>query len=199
MTYWRTFHRINEDLVFPLGLSLNILLLIVIKLVKVKSMQKYNRLLFQCCCIDLIQNIVSFVVKPVVIMDKKNIYLLSNGFLRPIGGLVEVIGFNLWQISVFLCMCSIPISYVFRYRTLCFNEEVSSKLYITSLIIATLNSSIFGVIVFKFHYLDNWNKTYLADENIGWLIADDEGKVKALSVCFAVSCLTIQIQTMKVI
>ena len=187
MTFWRKFHHINEDVVFPFGFCLNILLLIVIKKVKVKSMEKYNTVLFQCCCVDLYQNIITFIVKPVTVMHNKSLYYLSNGFLRPIGGPIEMIGIILWSTSVFLCICSMPVSFVFRYRIVCLQEEISKKFYITSLCIALFNVSIFGTILWKFHYLDNKDMTYLAESNFAWLMADEEGKVKAVSVCLSVS------------
>ena len=98
-----------------------------------------------------------------------------------------MIGIILWSTSVFLCICSMPVSFVFRYRIVCLQEEISKKFYITSLCIALFNVSIFGTILWKFHYLDNKDMTYLAELNFGWLMADEEGKVKAASVCLSVS------------
>ena len=187
MTFWRTFHSINEDLAFVFGFSLNVLLLIIIKRVEVKSMKKYNILLLQCCCVDMLQVVSSFVVKPVIVIHEKSLYYLSNGILRPIGGPVEMLGIITWTISVFFCINSMPVTYVFRYRTVCLNATISKTFYISSLIMAFLSASTFGIIQWKFHYLHNKNMTYLAENNFGWLMADDEGKVKAASVCFAVS------------
>ena len=192
MTFWRNFHLINEDLVFPIGFSLNILLLILIKKVQVKGMKQYNVLLFQCCCIDMYQCIITFIVKPVTVMHERSLYYLSNGFLRPIGGPIEMLGIIMWSTSVFLCICSMPISYIFRYRTVCLNREISNRFYIVSLSIAFVNITIFGMILWKFHYLDNQNITYLAEKNFAWLMADDEGKVKAASVCPAVSFILVR-------
>lgn len=185
--FWRTFHAINEDLAFGSGLSLNLLLLYLVKKVTIKSMQKYNILLIQCCCVDMFQLFISFIVKPVVIFHERNEYFLSNGFLRPFGGWVEMLGITLWTISVFFCINSMPLSYIFRYWTLCLNKEVSKKFYVISLIIAICSASSFGIIIWKFHYLDNAQWTYLAEEGIGWLMVDDEGKVKAASACPGVS------------
>ena len=98
-----------------------------------------------------------------------------------------MLGITLWTISVFFCINSMPISYIFRYRTLCLNKEVSKKFYVISLIVAICNASSFGIIIWKFHYIDNAQWTYLAEEGIGWLMADDEGKVKAASACPGVS------------
>ena len=187
MTFWRTFHQISEDIAFLLGFGLNILLLIVIKKIRVKSLQKYNILLFQCCCIDMLQDIISFIVKPVLIFDKQNMYYLSNGFLRPIGGPIEMVGIALWGTSACFCVCSMPVSFVFRYRTVCLNATISKTFYATSVIIAFLSASSYGIYVWKFQYMDNGQMTYLAEEPLAWLIADDEGKVKAASFCYAVS------------
>ena len=184
---WRTFHTINEDMAFASGLSLNLLLLFLIHKVKIKSMQKYNVLLLQCCCVDMFQIFISFIVKPVVIFHKRNEYFLSNGFLRPIGGWVEMLGITLWTISVFFCINSMPLSYIFRYRTLCLKKEVSKVFYVTSLFIALCSASSFGIIIWKYHYIDNGHLTYMAEEGFGWLMADDEGKVKAASACPGVS------------
>ena len=192
MTFWRDFHRINEDLVFPFGFSLNVLLLIIIKNVKVPSLKKYNILLLQCCCIDMYQSIITFIVKPVTVMHERSLYYLSNGFLRPIGGPIEMLGIILWSTSVFLCICSMPVSFVFRHRMVVLNKQITNKFYITCLSIAVFNIAIFGTILWKFHYIDNQNMTYLAEKNFGWLMADDEGKVKAASVCLNVSCIVIE-------
>ena len=183
MTFWRTFHSINEDLAFFCGLNLNLLLIIIIYKIKVKSMQKYNILLLQCCCIDLFQVIISFIVKPVVVVHKKSLYYLSNGFLRPVGGNVEMLGIISWSTSVFFCINSMPISYVFRYRTVCLNTRISKMFYVISLIVAFLSASTFGMAIWKFHYLDNRHLTYMAEQGFPWLMADNEGKVKAASVC----------------
>ena len=191
MTFWRTFHSINEDLAFICGFTLNMLLLMVIKVIKVKAMKKYNILLFQCCCVDMLQVIISFLVKPAMVVHKRNLYHLSNGFLRPMGGLIEMIGIMSWGISVFFCICSMPVSYIFRYRALCLNSEISKKFYIISLTVAFLSASTFGLIQLKFHYIDNRHMTYLAENSFGWLMADDEGKVKAAIVCFSVSFITL--------
>src|SRR5690606_30839962 len=138
-------------------------------------------------CVDLLQVFVSFIVKPVTVMYKKSEYFLSNGFLRPIGGPIEMIGIALWTVSVFFCINSMPVSFIFRYRTLCLNTTISKKFYIASLIAAFLSASTFGIIVWKFHYLDNKDLTYLAEKSFPWLMADDEGKVKAASACPGVS------------
>ena len=187
MTFWRTFHAVNENVAFVLGLSLNIILLTVIKKVTVKSMQKYNILLLQCCCIDLIQVFISFIVKPVIVIEQKTLYYLSNGFLRPIGGWVEMLGIDLWSASVFFCINSMPVSYVFRYRTVVLNAEISKRFYILSLIIAALSASVFTIVSWKYHFMENQHLLYTAEKNIAWLMADDEGKVKASGVCPGVS------------
>ena len=187
MTFWRTFHAVNETIAFVFGFGLNILLLIVIHRVKIKAMQKYNILLLQCCCVDILQVITSFIVKPILVIHSKSLYYLSNGFLRSIGGDIEMLGICLWTTSVFFCINSMPVTYVFRYRTVCLNATISKTFYISSLIMAFLSASTFGMIQWKFHYLDNKNMTYLAENNFGWLMADDEGKVKAASVTFVVS------------
>jgi len=187
MTFWRTFHSVNEDFAFACGFGLNVLLIVVIIKIKVKSLQKYNILLIQCCCVDMIQVITTFVVKPLAIVDHRNIYYLSNGFLRLFGGSIEMLGLVLWLNSVLLCISSMPVSFIFRYRTVVSNTAITKKFYIISLIIVFMSASTFGIIVWKFHFLDNRNLTYLAEEPLAWLLADDEGKVKAASVCFAVS------------
>ena len=187
MAFWRTFHGINEDVAFVFGFSLNILLLFIIRQIQVKAMQKYNILLIQCCCIDLFQVFVTFIVKPIIVIHQKSVYLLSDGFLRPIGGCIEMFGIITWATSVFFSINSMPVSFIFRYRTVCLNTEISKKFYIISLIVAFLNASMFGMILLKFHYLDNRHLTYLAEEKLSWLIADDQGKVKAASVSLAVS------------
>lgn len=198
MTFWRTFHSINEDVGFAFGFTLNILLLVVIMRVKVKAMQKYNILLLQCCCIDMFQVIVSFVVKPIIIIDRRNVYFLSNGFLRPIGGWVEMLGIVLWAISVFFCINSMPVSYIFRYRTVCLNATISRKFYIISLTAAFLAASTYGIAIWKLHYSDYHDLTYLAEEGFGWLMADAEGKVKAASISPFVSSLDFKIEVIKI-
>lgn len=187
MTFWRKFHRINEDLAFAFGFSLNLLLLILIKTIKVKAMQPYNILLLQCCCVDMFQVLTSFIVKPIEIIHEKSEYFLSNGFLRPIGGWVEIVGIALWASAVFLCICSMPLSYIFRYRTVCLNKTMSKKFYIITFSITVFSSSLYGLMVCKFHYIDYGHLAYLAEDKLSWLIADDEGKVNAISFCPAVS------------
>ena len=187
--FWRTFHSINEDLAFAFGFSMNILLLIVIKKVEIRSLQKYNVLLIQCCCIDMLQIITCFIVKPVVVFHKKNLYLLSNGLLRPIGGEIEMIGIISWAVFVSFCICSMPISFIFRYRIVCSHANISKGFYMISLIVAFCGALLFGVIGWKFHYLDNHNNAYLAELYFPWLMADDKGKVKAASVCPAVGSM----------
>ena len=189
MALWRTFHEINEDLASLFGFILNLILLTVIKTIKLKSLQKYNIVLIQCCCVDMFLVLTSFIVKPVVVFHKKNEYFLSNGFLRPIGGTIEVLGIYLWATSVFFCISSMPVSYIFRYRTVCLNAQISTKFYVTSLLIAMFTASTTGVIFWKFHYIDGREMAYLAEESFPWLMADDEGKVKAASVCPGVSIL----------
>ena len=189
MTVWRTLHSINEDVSFSLGFFFNVLLLIVIKKVKVKSMQEYNILLFQCCCVDMFQVMTSFIVKPITVMHNRSEYFLSNGFLRSTGGDIEMLGIVAWITSVFFCIDSMPITFIFRYRTVCLNHGTSKRFYAISLIIAFLIASIFGIIVWKKHYIENGHLAYLAENNFGWLMADDKGKVKAASVCPGVSSL----------
>ena len=172
---------------FIFGFSLNVLLLIVIHKIKIKILKQYNILLIQCCCVDLFQVIISFIVKPVVVFYKKDEYLLSNGFLRPIGGWVEMLGVVLWATSVMFCISSMPVSYIFRYRTVCLNAKISAKFYIFSLFIAMLVTSTFAIIVWKFHYIDGREMAYLAEKGFPWLMADDKGEVKAASVCLSVS------------
>ena len=187
MTVWRTLHSINEDVSFSLGLFLNILLLVVIRKVEVKSMKEFNILLLQCCCVDMFQLLTSFIVKPITVMHNKSEYFLSNGFLRSFGGDTEMLGIILWGVSVFFCIDSMPITFIFRYRAVCLNATTSKGFYVLSLVISFLIASTFGVIVWKLHYIENSHLAHLAEENFGWLIADDEGKVKAASVCLGVS------------
>ena len=187
MTFWRTFHLINEDVAFVLGFTSNLLILIIIKATKVKAMQKYNILLLQCCCIDMFQVMVSFIVKPILVFHKGNMYYLSNGFLRSIGGWIEMSGIILWATSACFCVSSMPISYIFRYRTICLNAEISKTFYVTTLIIAFLSAFSYGINVLKFHYLDNRHLAYLAEDSLSWLIDDSDGRVKAASFCPAVS------------
>ena len=187
MAFWRTFHSLNEDFVFVLGFTLNVLLLIVIKKVKIKLMQKYNILLLQWCCVDMFQLLTNFIVKPVTVFHQKSLYYLSNGFLRPIGGLTEVLGICLWATSVCFCICSMPVSFIFRYRIMCLHAEISKKFYILSMIVAFLSASTMGIIVLKFQHIDNHHLVYLAEEGFPWLMADNEGKVKAVCICPAVS------------
>ena len=189
MTIWRTFNSINEDLAFGFGLSLNLLLLIVIHKVKVVALKKYNLLLLQCCIIDLIQVVISFLVKPVIVIHKRTLYYLSNGFLRPTGGMIEAVGIEAWLFSVFFCIGSMPVAFVFRYRTVCLRATISKKFYITALIIAALNACIYTSVSWKYHFIENRDMLYLAEEGFAWLMADDEGKVKAASACPAVSFL----------
>ena len=187
MTFWRTLHSISEDVAFVFGFSLNMLLLIIIKKVEVRSLKKYNVLLLQCCYIDIFLIVTNFITKPVIVFHQKSIYSLSNGFLRPIGGPIEMIGILSWITSICFCICSMPVSFILRYRVVCLHKEISKVFYITSLFIAFLGSSFFAVIGWKFHYLDNRDKAYLAENKFAWLMADDEGKVKIASVCPAVS------------
>ena len=195
MTFWRTFHTINEDVAFVIGFTLNMILLFTTTKIHAKAMQNYNILLVQCCCVDLIQSISSFIVKPVVIFHQKTEYFLSNGFLRSTGGSVEMIGITIWVTSLFFCMCSMPVSYVFRYRTLCLNSQISNTFYISSLTIALLCASTYGLVVWKFHYLDYGYLSYMAEDGLAWLMADNEGKVKAASVCPVVSLFTKRLRT----
>ena len=187
MTAWTTFHRVNEDLAFFFGLSLNILLLFSIKTIRIRAMRKYNILLFQCCCIDMFQVIITFVVKPTVAFYDKKAFILTNGFLRPIGGWIEVLGIGLWTVSMCLCISSLPVSYVFRYRTVVLNVDISKTFYVTSLIIAFLVSSVYGMFFYKFHYMDSHHLTYLAEAYFPWLANDKDNKVKAVSLCSTVS------------
>ena len=187
MAFWRTFHLVNEDIAFVIGFILNTLILVLIKTIKVKAMKKYNILLLQCCCIDMFQVIISFIVKPVIVFHRKNFFFVSNGFLRPIGGLIEMLGIVVWTTSVCFCVCAMPISYIFRYRTVCLNATISRKFYVTSLIVAFFGASVYGIYAFKFQYLDNRHLTYLAEQSLAWVMADEEGKVKAASACPAVS------------
>ena len=191
MTFWRKVHNTNENIAFALGFSLNILLLIVIGKVDVQSMQKYNILLLQCCCIDCALVVISFIVKPVIIIHEKNMYHLSDGFLHQIGGDIEMLGISLWGTSICLCVCSIPISFIFRYRIMCLNTEISKQFYMISLTIAFLSASLYGLIIWKFHYINYGHMTYLAEKGFAWIMGDDEGKVKTASVCLAVSFVII--------
>ena len=187
MTFWRWFHSINEDVAFGIGLTLNLLLLIIVHKIKIKAMQQYNILLLQCCCVDMFQLIVSFVVKPVTMFHNRSIYLISNGLLQQIGGDIEMVGIVLWAISVFFCINSMPVSYIFRYRMVCSNKKISRKFYLISLLMAFLSASTYGIIAWKFHYLENRHLAYHAEESFAWLMADDNGKVNAASVCPGVS------------
>ena len=187
MAFWRTFHSLNEDLVFILGFTLNIMLLIVIKKVRIKLMQKYNILLLQCCCVDMFQLLTNFIVKPIYIIHKRSLYYMSNGFLRPIGGWAEVLGICLWATSVCFCVCSMPVSFIFRYRILCLNAEISKKFYVISLTVAFLSASTMGIIVLKFQHIDNHHLVYLAEEAFPWLVAESDGRVRAVCICPAVS------------
>ena len=181
------FHAINENLAFISGSSLNILLLIIVTRVRIKAMKNYNVLLLQCCFVDLIQVVISFIVKPVIVIHKRTLYYLSNGFLRPIGGVIEAVGIEAWSASVFFCISSMPVAYIFRYRTVCLSAEISPRFYILSLILAVLNSSIYTLISWKYHYNENRHLLYLAESSFPWLMADDEGKVQASGICPGVS------------
>ena len=189
MAFWRRFHEINEDLASVLGFSLNLILLIIIKTIKVRSLQNYNILLIQCCCVDMFLIVTSFIVKPVIVFHKRNEYLLSNGLLRSFGGSIEMVGICLWSTAIFFCISSMPVSYIFRYRTVCLNAQISKKFYVLSLLIAMFTAFLFGIIIWKFHYIDGRAMTYLAEEGFPWLMADNEGKVKAASACPGVSVL----------
>ena len=54
---------------------------------------------------------------------------------------------------------------------------------------AFLSASTYGIAIWKFHYSDYYELRYLAEEGFGWLLADDEGKVKAASISPFVSFL----------
>ena len=191
MAFWRKLYNTNENISFALGFSLNILLLIIIRKVDTQSIRKYNILLLQCCCIDCVLGVARFVVKPAIVIHQKNMYHLSSGFLHGIGGDIEMLGISLWGTSICLCVCSMPVSFIFRYRTMCLNTEISKQFYIISLITALLGASLYGLIIWKFHYIDYGHMTYLAEKGFAWIMGDDEGKVKAASVGLAVSFVII--------
>ncbi|KAE9547876.1 hypothetical protein FO519_008913 [Halicephalobus sp. NKZ332] len=145
-------------------------------------MKKFSYLLLQCCCIDFLLSIITFIVKPVITIYESRMYNLTGGYLRAFGGVVEMLGITIWQIFFFFTICSMPVSFVFRYRVLCQNANISIKFYFSSLAISFLCASTFGIIVFFTQYIPGKDVAYLADTKLKWLLADDEGKVLAVSV-----------------
>ena len=197
MTFWRTFHLINEDLAFVFGFVLNILLLVITKKVKVKSLQKYNTLLFQCCCVDMLQVIISIIVKPIIIVQQKNLYYLCNGFLRSTGWPIEAVGICLWTTSVFFCINSMPVSYIFRYRTVVLNAKIHKGFYIISLVTAFFSASTFGALLWTFNSSGNVEIPYSTQKSLSWLIGDDKGKISVASFYPAVSFTQLSVKKYK--
>ena len=142
MTFWRGLHSINEDVAFVFGSSLNILLLIIIEKVEVRSLKKYNVVLLQCW-IDIFQIITNFITKPVVFHQESICRKYSNRrapllrawkidsspFIRIFTVFFQWWIFS-WVTSVCFCMCSMPVSFIFRYRTVCLHKEISRMFYI---------------------------------------------------------------------
>ena len=122
--------------------------------------------IFKCFQITAVsQNIIVIIVNPVIKFN----YITHSILI------------SIWIAIVYYSICSIPISYIYRYRILCQHKSFSITMHISCLIIAGILAAING---FSFYYGFCWRtKEYLyqAKTLIDWFSTDEKATAIGIS------------------
>uniref|UniRef100_A0A7E4UMU7 G_PROTEIN_RECEP_F1_2 domain-containing protein n=1 Tax=Panagrellus redivivus TaxID=6233 RepID=A0A7E4UMU7_PANRE len=171
-----SFNTINEDVAFVIGVILNITLITFIFTTKAKELNRYNRILLQTCFVDFFFLLVTFLVKPVKIVDCGYEYLIANGLARHLPFPYRFYAFDVWMFALSLSISSVPTEFIYQYWIIVHNKDFSLKKQLFCFGIAVFASIVFAIACYYIYYERTSHLLYLGN-NIANIMSDEDGVV----------------------
>ena len=107
-------------------------------------------------------------------------FAIINGFFRQSSAELRFILWEYWAFCNSLTMSALSVEFMYRYLLLCKNKAISLKLYALMFGAAFIGSLIFVLNGWIGYYIAGQNDVADAEKSLGWLLADDNGKVGAI-------------------
>ncbi|KAE9548175.1 hypothetical protein FO519_008615 [Halicephalobus sp. NKZ332] len=176
----RELYGLNDEIACVVGLFLNLTVILLIARSTNKNMKQYNIILLQSSVVDLMLIITTITVRPMVIITKGTEYIISDGIFHNKSQPVECLSILVWQVNVFFSMSAIPVAYIFRYRVLCCKKKITKFFYFSSITIAFLSASTFGIFGFWLYYVVGGDSVGNAEKVLSDDFRDEFGRVGAV-------------------
>ncbi|KAL7075704.1 hypothetical protein ACQ4LE_005175 [Meloidogyne hapla] len=139
---------INYIFCLIIGGILNLLVIWLVFKKTPKEMLVYSKIILQTSFCDLTFLIISFIVKPVLLLQDNTFMILENGFGNSFERPLNVIIYYIWIFNCFFISVGITVQFVYRYLILCRGIEIKTGRYFLMLTIAI----IFEGILLGFYY-----------------------------------------------
>uniref|UniRef100_A0A915M5I3 G protein-coupled receptor n=1 Tax=Meloidogyne javanica TaxID=6303 RepID=A0A915M5I3_MELJA len=124
----RTVYASLDSFVLLGGLSMNSLLIYLIRNKTAKGMEIYKKLLYMSCFMDLIVSFWTFIVQPIPCTDRGYRTIMMNGVFRKSSQPIRYAVYLTWiQLMLFFLITTMS-QYVYRFCILCRNGIISAKI-----------------------------------------------------------------------
>nr|CAD2178980.1 unnamed protein product [Meloidogyne enterolobii] len=124
----RTVYAFLDSFVLVGGLSMNSLLIYLIRNKTAKGMEIYKKLLYMSCFMDLIVSFWTFIVQPIPCTDRGYRTIMMNGVFRKSSQPIRYAVYLTWiQLMLFFLITTMS-QYVYRFCILCRNGIISAKI-----------------------------------------------------------------------
>nr|CAD2174590.1 unnamed protein product [Meloidogyne enterolobii] len=125
----RTVYTVLDSFVLFVGLSMNSLLIYLIRTKTAAGMEIYKKLLYMSCFMDLIVSFWTFIVQPIPVISHGYRTVLMNGIFRKSSQPIRYAVYLIWvQMLIFFLITTIT-QYAYRFCILCRNGVVSLKFF----------------------------------------------------------------------
>ncbi|KAF7638002.1 hypothetical protein Mgra_00002455 [Meloidogyne graminicola] len=125
----RTIYGLLDSFVLIFGVSMNLLLIYLIKTKTATGMEIYKKLLYMSCFMDLIVSFWTFIVQPIPCISHGYRTVLMNGIFRNSSQPIRYAVYLMWIQLMLIFLCTTITQYVYRYCILCKNGIISIKLF----------------------------------------------------------------------
>ncbi|KAE9548732.1 hypothetical protein FO519_008051 [Halicephalobus sp. NKZ332] len=176
----RNFHIFNDYISGVLGLTLNTLLIFLIRYTKNIELKKYNQILLQSVLIDIYLVFITFITKPIIVAYNHRAFVMINTVI-PVDQTVSFVLYIFWVGSVGFSMGGVSILFYFRYRTLCLGRTLSVKMQLACLFFAAIGASFLPLSYCYSYYYFNLEKLKISEELAPYFMKYD-GKVDAIFI-----------------
>ncbi|KAI1711593.1 serpentine type 7TM GPCR chemoreceptor srd domain-containing protein [Ditylenchus destructor] len=124
-----TLHNINCWAVVTLGLTLNGLLIWLVKNRSTKEMNAYRRILLQTCFVDIFMIVIIGIVQPIYIVHNGYNTMISNGISSNFGHSLEFVFMMCWFFGLYFSILSNYVPVAYCYFQICWLKQMSMKVY----------------------------------------------------------------------
>ncbi|KAE9549103.1 hypothetical protein FO519_007685 [Halicephalobus sp. NKZ332] len=173
----RLFHTVNDYVAALVGFCCTSFMIYLIRQSRNVELKKYNIIMLQSTFIDLALNMMNFLAKPIIVTNDHTLSIIINPIFD-FGKDFDVALFITWVIALYFSICAVPISFIYRYRTLCQNKAFPTELHFGCLFVAGLFAITYAFHAFYAFVVRTQHFMNLSEELAPWF-ADNSGKVDA--------------------